>query len=278
MRTGWLLYDEPDYELNRGFTEHMMFYGAKCGLALHLVFTEKFEEAIQHSPDFVVSRQRNAALNARLEAMSIPVFNNSRVCEICNDKRNTHRFLEGLPLMQTAFATPEAPVTPEAYPVVVKPAFGHGGDHVALVNSASEYEKAISLIFPQPALVQEPASDAGKDLRIYVLFGEILAAVMRTARTGIVSNFKRGGSVALHKPTDEERALAHQVIRRFADAGAPLSFAGIDMIFHHGKPVINEVEDVVGSRMLYKVSNLDSVALYVEAIANRLSHDKKENL
>lgn len=85
---------------------------------------------------------------------------------------------------------------------------------------------------------------------MYVVHGRIVAAVMRTAAQGVVSNFKRGGSVALHSLTPQERALAQAVIDRFSSAGAPLTLAGVDLMNDRGRPVVNEVEDVVGSRQL----------------------------
>ena len=139
-----------------------------------------------------------------------------------------------------------------------------------LIENQTQCNNALASIHPHPAIVQEVASDAGKDLRIYVLFGEIKAAVMRTAAQGIVSNYKQGGNVKLHSPTAAETKLAQQVIKRFADAGAPLAFAGVDLIYHLGSPVINEVEDVVGSRMLYKVSDMDIAEMYLREIGKRL--------
>jgi gamma-F420-2:alpha-L-glutamate ligase len=275
MKTGWLVYDRRDYEINTVFTAHMRQAGEALDVALRVVLTEDFEEAIQSPPDFAVSRQRNPKLSVRLESLGVPVFNSSKVCEICNDKRNTHRFLDGLPLMKTRFLEPYEAYAPAAgdFPIVVKPAFGHGGDHVTLVENQTQLASALNSIYPLPALAQELASEAGRDLRVYVLFGQILAGVMRTAKHGIVSNFKQGGSVALHAVSAEERSLAERVIKRFEDAGAPLCFAGIDLIYHRGQPVVNEVEDVVGSRMLYQVGGPDCIALYIRGIAVRLSHD-----
>jgi gamma-F420-2:alpha-L-glutamate ligase len=271
MKTGWLLYDARDYEVNRLFAGHFAEAGRKLELELQVVLTEDFENALFNPPDFVISRQRNPLLSARIEDMGIPVFNSAKVCELCNDKRKTHAFLEGLPLMDTEYPVPDVAWTPKRYPVVIKPAFGHGGDRVALAHDQAEVESALSAIFPQPALAQEVASGAGRDLRIYVLFGEIVAAVLRTARSGIVSNFKRGGDVEAHTLTEAERNLAQAVIARFEANSAPLCFAGIDLIVHHGLPVVNEVEDVVGSRMLYQVSDLDIIALYAKRIAQAVS-------
>ncbi|MFH1512950.1 MAG: ATP-grasp domain-containing protein [Bacillota bacterium] len=280
MKKGWLFYDERDYEQNRLFAAHMRQKAELLELSLSVVFTEDFKNAVSAPLDFVISRQRNPLLSQRLERMGIPVFNNARVCELCNDKRNTHRFLKGLPLMRTVCLEPGETYAPdvETFPLVIKPAFGHGGDRVALAADQAQLNGALAAIYPTPALAQEVANDAGRDLRVYVLFGEITAAVMRTAQSGIVSNFKRGGSVSLHTLTDAETEVAEKVIRRFADGSAPLSFAGIDLIYHNGHPVINEIEDVVGSRMLYQVSDLDIIELYIRGIAARLTHDNSANL
>ena len=39
-------------------------------------------------------------------------------------------------------------------------------------------------------------------------------------------------------------------------------------MYHNGVPVINEIEDVVGSRMLYATHDMDIVAMFVEYIAD----------
>ena len=272
MKTGWLLYDRQDYVGNRTFASHMQACAAPYALRLSVVLTEDMDGSLRNLPDFVVSRQRNPRLSQHLEALGVPVFNPSRVCEICNDKYKTHLFLKGIPRMQTYYIANGKNIAPDipSFPLVVKPTASHGGDRVVMVSNKAELETALAAIHPQPAIVQEMASDAGRDLRVYVLFGKIVAAVMRNAPKGIVSNYKKGGSVALHALSAQERELAEKAIKRFADADAPLAFAGIDLIYHQGMPVVNEVEDVVGSRMLYKVSDIDIISLYIRGIAQRL--------
>ena len=51
---------------------------------------------------------------------------------------------------------------------------------------------------------------------------------------------------------------------------APLCFAGVDLLYEDYGPVVGEVEDVVGSRMLYRVSDLDVVGLYLDEIRRRI--------
>ncbi len=228
-------------------------------------------------PDAILSRMRTDWISEHLEGMGIPVFNNSRVCRLCNDKRRTHLFLSGLPMAETQFlgdGLRQAPL--DHWPRVVKPANGHGGQGVALAETKEQWGNQMEALTTlsgsssSPSLTQRVVAHPGRDLRVYVLFGQILAGVLRTAKEGIVSNFKLGGSVELHPLTEDEQALAEAVIQRFEAAGAPLCMAGVDLLYGENGPVISEVEDVVGSRMLYQVSDIDIVDRYLKGIADRL--------
>ena len=287
MKRLWLLYNDPDYAVNLEFARMMRERGKACSLSIEPVLLSELDLGMDRSgtpfclrngrparPDAVLSRQRSSLVSAHLESMGIPVFNNSRVCALCNDKRQTYQFLRGLPMPESRFLLPGQSCPPEGtrFPVIVKPALSHGGDRVALVRDETQWREAAACILPEPALQQAVVSRAGYDLRVYVLFGEILTGVLRTAKTGVVSNFKLGGEVALHPPVQEERDLAQAVIRRFEEAGAPLCMAGVDLLYDDGHPVVGEVEDVVGSRMLYQTSHVDIAALYVEGIAKRLGN------
>ncbi|MDD6143253.1 MAG: hypothetical protein PUD16_07145 [bacterium] len=280
MKTYWLLYEDCDFAINQGFARMMQESGKRFGVSVEPVLLSQLhlsmdgqgqpfclKDGKRSQPDAVLSRQRYAWISEHFERMGVVVYNNARVCRICNDKRITHQFLQGLPMPPSVFFSPVLPQPPQTYPVLIKPACSHGGDRVTLVSSEAEWYETVQRIQPEPMLQQTVVSDAGCDLRVYVLHGKILAGVMRTAQSGVVSNFKKGGHVALHELTDEERSLAEAVIRRFDEAGAPLHMAGVDMLYHHGHPVIGEVEDVVGSRMLYQTSNLDIVTLYLEGLA-----------
>ncbi len=283
MKNCWLLYDAPDLAVNRDFAAMMQEYGLRYGLAVKAVTLEQLElgmdacgqpyallEGCPARPDAVLSRMRLDWVSEHFERMGVPVFNNSRVCRICNDKRRTHLFLQGLPMADTVFLT-AADVLPSALPRVLKPADGHGGEAVQLIPDAAAWHTAAAAMHAmRPALHQAVVEKPGCDLRVYVLFGQILAGVMRTAKQGVVSNFKLGGTVALHTLDEQERALAQAVIDRFEAAGAPLCMAGVDLLYNEAGPVISEVEDVVGSRMLYKVSDIDLADLYLQGIAERL--------
>lgn len=286
MKTLWLLYDDIDYAVNQGFARMMQERGEPLGLNVQAVVLSELVLGMDENgqptcllngktarPDAVLSRQRDSLVSEHFERMGVLVFNNSQVCRICNDKRITYQFLQGLPIPQTVFLSPtqSAPPAGTLFPVIIKPACSHGGDRILLVHNEAEWQEAAKRILPEPALQQSVVTEAGQDLRVYVLDGKILAGVMRTARTGVVSNFKQGGHVALHELTEAERTLAQAVIDRFEKAGATLHMAGVDLLYDHGHPVLGEVEDVVGSRMLYNTSDIDIVALYLAHIAKLLN-------
>ncbi len=284
----WLLYDAPDLAVNRDYAALMQKTGSRYGLTVEAVTLQELTLGMDDSgqptlhrkgsparPDAVLSRMRLDWVSEHLERMDIPVFNNSRVCRICNDKRRTHLFLQGLPMAETVFTQDAAcpGSQPAGYPRILKPADGHGGESVQLIESETAWHAAAAALnrsSPRPALHQALVDQPGRDLRVYVLFGEILTGVMRTAKAGVVSNFKLGGSVELHRLTEAERSLAEAVIRRFEEAGAPLCMAGVDLLYTGNGPVVSEVEDVVGSRMLYQVSDIDLVDLYLKGISERL--------
>lgn len=287
-KTCWLLYDAPDLTVNRDYAALMQKTGLRYDLAIEAVTLQELTLGMDAAgqptmlrngqpdrPDAVLSRMRVDWISEHMERMGIPVFNNSKVCRICNDKRRTHLFLQGLPMAETVFLDGSCGITstPAIYPRVLKPADGHGGESVQLIANQTAWQEAAGKLLAdaqRPALHQAVVSQPGRDLRVYVLFGQILAGVLRTAKAGVVSNFKLGGSVELHPLTDAERALAESVIRRFEAAGAPLCMAGVDLLYTEEGPVISEVEDVVGSRMLYQVSDIDLVDLYLGGIAQRI--------
>ena len=169
MKKLWLLYDDADFIINQGFARMMQECGEPLGLAVEAVLMSELMLGMQENgqpvckrngdskrPDAILSRQRDAFVSEQFERMGIPVFNNSLVCRICNDKRITYQFLQGLPMPQTVFLSPTRQDPPEGtrFPVVVKPACSHGGDRVLVVHNEHEWREAAARILPQPALQQ----------------------------------------------------------------------------------------------------------------------------
>src|SRR5690625_6839454 len=86
----------------------------------------------------------------------------------------------------------------------------------------------------------------GKDLRVFVIGKQIIAAVLRVNNNDFRANFKLGGSAFLYHLTIDEVEMINKIINHF-DFG----LVGIDfLIDKEGNLLFNEIEDVVGSRIL----------------------------
>ena len=137
MKHLWLLYADEDFLQNRDFADLLRRLGQARGVLIEAVLLSELclataadgtpyclRNGARVQPDAVLSRQRDALVSRHLEQMGIPVFNNARVCALCNDKRVTHQFLSGIPMPETFFLQPAMSLPPPdaPYPLVVKPA------------------------------------------------------------------------------------------------------------------------------------------------------------
>ena len=114
-------------------------------------------------------------------------------------------------------------------------------------------------------LHQKLASNAGVDVRFYILGNEIVAAVKRQSYKSFKSNYSLGGMVSLHKPSDKEKSMVKKILEVI-----DIDYGGIDFIYHNDRPVFNEIEDAVGAKMLYQTSKIDIIGMYCEYILSRI--------
>ena len=100
-------------------------------------------------------------------------------------------------------------------------------------------------------------------MRVYVIGKRIVAAVMRSSGRDFRANYSRGGDVALVELCDAQKRIVNQIVDEL-DFG----MAGIDFLFDRdGNMVLNEIEDVAGSRMLYECApHIDIVSQYVDYV------------
>ena len=275
MLTGYLIYEKENVERNRRFIDMFMEAAQKHHVSLRLVTVDEITYGTRdgeyflfpEKPDFAVMRCMQPLLSAHLEDMGVPVFNNAQVSRICNDKRLTHRFLtkHGLPTLPTAFVNMQMPRHPFSYPVVLKAANGCGGRKVFMCKDADAYHEKLTLIAPDDAVVQPLCDTPGRDVRVYMLDGKPLQAMLRYSDGDFRSNFGLHGTAKPIEPTEEML----QMCEKIASLLHP-DLVGIDFIFHEGKTYLNEIEDAVGTRMLYQYTPLQVVDLYMEHILHSL--------
>lgn len=205
------------------------------------------------SADVVINRSNDFGVANYYSKMGAKVFNGAEFCRLANDKQLCYDFMQkrGIEIMPTRYSI---------LPFVKKPKNSHGGNGVVMCRSAEEYD--------ENQVCQKPASDLGKDVRVWVLGGEIVASILRVSDTDFRSNYCLGGRAELYNLSAEERALVQKIIDMVSPLGA--HYYGIDFVFNHGKAVFNELEDTVGARMVYDLTDIDIIDRYIEYIKNNI--------
>ncbi len=278
MKTGWLIYRPEEVTRNRVFIGKWMDAAKKLSVHIRLVTTDRLLYGIRNgrafvravseesTPDFAVMRLNDPVLTETIERAGVPCFNNSHVARVCNDKQRTHlMFSTLLPMMDTVFLEGHA-MPPFPYPFVVKAAHSCGGQKVFLCQNDGEFSSAVAACQPDTMLAQPFCDTPGRDVRVYVVGNRIVTAMQRFSTDGdFRSNLHQGGSAEQWTLDTQTRKYVDTVLEKF-DFG----LAGIDFIFHKGRLLFNEIEDAVGTRMLYIHTELDIVTLYLNDILSRL--------
>lgn len=269
MRTACILYKREDAAKNGVLIEKYFAALKRRGCSAGLVITDglTYEEILcmTSGAELIINRARDAELTLFLENNGLNVSNPSFVTQTANDKLLTYeRLHSAVPMLETFLLTGEAPPLP--FPFVAKPAGGHGGSGVTMIKDESDlcaYRAAHS----EKSVIQPVATDTGRDMRVYVIGGKPIAAMMRESKTDFRSNFSLGGSAEI-VPLDTLAADELSLIEAVT-ALLPLDYAGVDIMHDHGRAILNEIEDPVGARMLYIYTDLDPAEQHVAFLLGR---------
>lgn len=257
----WLIYDKFEAERNR---RYINFYFEKCKEKNIDIELKIVEDGIDYTnlPDVAVVRTMNPPLSEKLESMGVKVCNSSFISRTANDKWNTYEYLKkkDINLPETFLVTDD--FTPPYYPMVLKPCMGKGGRDVEIVNNYEEFAAYRERV-KEKTIAQRVVSDKGKDLRVYVVGNRIIKAMLRISESDFRSNFCLGGKAVEYELSEWEREQIEKVISCF-----DISYAGLDFIFDNGSIIFNEMEDVVGARMLYTYTDVDIVEIYLNFLIN----------
>ena len=252
---GYLFYDKIDISRNKKFIEWLIKEAAVHGLKLILHHTEDNLETLE-TPDFVINRSRVSSISHFYK--DIKVFNSALVTEIANDKYQTyHYFKDDVPMLETCLISERT-----TFPCIVKSKSGHGGTEVFWVTSKEE------LTYSDDYIAQDIAPQLGKDLRVYILDNKIIQGILRTHPTDFKSNYSLGGQAKLYDLSEQEKSLVYKILEKL-----PIVYGGIDFLFdEHNQLILNEIEDAVGARMLYNLTNIKIVEDYIACIAAKLKN------
>ena len=257
MISGLIIYSNNDRDKNTWFIDECIQRFADKGVSL-VYIDEKDVFKNLNDASFAIYRGRDYKIVEFLENKGIRCFNNSLTNKTANDKLLTFEslFKEKLPVIPT-FSSPEEV---GSFPLVMKSVDGHGGLEVFLINSKEEAE---TFKRKNKRYVYQKYYPNEGDLRLYVLGKQVIGAVYRHSKGDFRSNFSLGGEVKVYEPEQEIVDVAIKVASLLnAD------YIGVDLIKIDNKWCVNEIEDPVGARMLYKTSNIDVIELLANYICS----------
>lgn len=241
--SGILIYSREEAERNAFSIEKY-----KKNLDIRLMLQEEMDFSC--NTDFVINRTNQYEISESFEKRGIRVFNPSALTKLANDKQACYEFMQknGIEIM---------PINYKGVPAVKKALNGKGGTEVFMISKKEPFENGY--------VYQKPASDLGKDLRVWLINGKIEAAILRESKSDFRANFCLGGSAKPYKLSKDEEKLVYNI-----SSLIKYDYIGIDFVFNSGKIVFNEIEDSVGARMIYSLMHIDIIEKYCNYIRRQL--------
>lgn len=265
MKQGIIIYQHADSEKNRYFIDLCLKKLNSEGFSLTYIDEEELDGYLaEQQIDYAIYRGRNYTISEKLVALNTRVFNPPTTNQIANDKHISCKLFNhlGLPSIDTQVIPNDL-----SYPYIMKSVDGHGGKEVFLINDDNKRLRLLAK-YPTKKFIYQPFIANDGDLRIYLVNQKYVASVARHNSKDFRHNFSLGGDVILYNPSEklikEAEMLAHEL---------KADFIGVDLFLVGEKYLFNEIEDPVGCRMLYKLSNIDIISLFVNHIKKELSKE-----
>ena len=228
---------------------------------------------LKDRPDFVLFWDKDVRLAYELERQGLRSFNSAKAIELCDDKTLTWLTCEHAGIRQ-----PVSIISPKkfhadglfdeelitvvrdrlGFPCVIKEAFGSFGQQVRLAGNESELIEYIKDCGDRAYIIQEyKESSEGRDIRLQVVGGKIVAAMLRENKNDFRANITNGGTAADYTAsvTEAQAAMAVEACRALG-----LDFAGVDILFgRDGEPVLCEVNSNAHFKNLYDCTGVQNV-------------------
>jgi ribosomal protein S6--L-glutamate ligase len=212
------------------------------------------------------------ALTRQFEALNVFCLNSSTAITQSRDKLFSLQLLlqSGIDIPTTGFAnspldTNDLITMVGGPPLIVKLLEGTQGKGVVLAETKKAAESVINAFKSLNAniLVQEFIKEAnGKDLRLFVIDGKVVATIQREALPGeFRANIHLGGTASVIKPTAEEKKIAIRAAKAM-----DLKVAGVDIIRSTKGPLLLEVNSSPGLEGIESATNKDIAGEMILAI------------
>ena len=199
-------------------------------------------EPLRRLPNCVLPRTGSgttyfdSAVMRHLERIGAFILNTADAIELAKDKLATIQALasSNLPMPKTLLG--KYPLDLEvierefSFPVILKKISSSMGKGVVLCQNRTQLEDVIDLVHPSSTnfIIQECIEESlGKDLRVFVVGGRAIGAILRKAKPGsFKANYSAGGSAEQFPLSPDIEWLAVESARLMG-----LDIAGVDLLF-----------------------------------------------
>lgn len=265
-----------------------------------VVKSRAFDEG---EPEFIIFYDKDIALAAALEKMGYRLYNSADAIDVCDSKVKTATRIseynlncrgdEAKILMPKTYKVPftyenigikdsysfdfldyvekdlceagEGTLS-DAYPMVIKESNSSFGMGVHLAGSREEAVKLICEYGNKECIIQEYLSySSGRDYRLQMVSDKCVCAMMRSNENDFRANITNGGKMSEYKPTDEDLALARNVMKCLK-----LDFAGIDIMHDKsGRTVFLEANSNAHFKNIYDLTGINAAEKMIEYIVGK---------
>ena len=262
-----------------------------------VVKSRAFDEG---EPEFIIFYDKDITLAAALEKMGYRLYNSADAIDVCDSKVKTATRIseynlnckddEAKILMPKTYKVPftyenigikdsysfdfleyvekdlceaEKGALSGAYPMIIKESNSSFGMGVHLAGSREEAVKLICEYGNKECIIQEYLSySSGRDYRLQMVSDKCVCAMMRSNENDFRANITNGGKMSEYKPTDEDLALARNVMKCLK-----LDFAGIDIMHDKsGRTVFLEANSNAHFKNIYDLTGINTAEKIIEYI------------
>jgi len=195
-------------------------------------------------PSMLQNVSLHGSLIEQMEMAGILLFNRYTPIVNTKNKIKTMQVLDhfGIPIPKTIILQRDKDIAQAAklaggFPLIVKLAFGSFGNGVTIIESMRALKSFITWSRPAYLLQEYVKFSKGKDIRVFVVNGKAVGAMMRSAQRGeFRSNIELGGAAAPVDITEEEEQISLRSVQAL-----DLNYGGVDIMRGKNGPVVLEV-------------------------------------
>jgi len=287
MQTCWIVYN-GSLTHDKFIDQALLLKEAADRHNIHAILVKNYEvlmnvqQKLQSKPDFVVFLDKDILLAQYLKNEGIPVFNDPNVIEICDNKARQYMMLANasVPMPVTIVAPKVYPgfsIQESGYfeqvlqviplPMIIKEAHGSFGMKVYLIETREQFfAKVEELAGVEYVFQQFIENSRGRDIRVNVVGGQVIACMFRESQTDFRANITNGGCASPIILTQRQKEVAIQAAEAL---GA--EFAGVDLLFgDNEEPVVCEVNGVAHIRNIFNVTGINVGDAMIEYIQSKI--------